>query len=172
MQCALKSGAVHNHTFLFLHSIIRGVELYRKLHVPLLGMVENMSCYVCKSCGHHEYIFGEGGAVRTAQELGLRVLGQVGGWVAAGCGAACAGKGFCIGDLPTDTFPFLVPCIVYAAQVPLDIAIRVRSDGGAPVVVSEPASSSAKAYIDIARNVYQALQEGSQGTKGPKISVE
>lgn len=55
----------------------RGVELYRKLRVPLLGMVENMSHHQCKACGHREHIFGEGGVARTAQELGLPLLGEV-----------------------------------------------------------------------------------------------
>ena len=56
----------------------RGVTMFGKINVPILGMVENMSYYQCKACGHREFVFGEAGASRTAQELGLDLLGQVG----------------------------------------------------------------------------------------------
>jgi ATP-binding protein involved in chromosome partitioning len=52
--------------------------MFRKVHVPLLGLVENMSCFTCPSCGHSEAIFGEGGGAATAAELGMELLGQVG----------------------------------------------------------------------------------------------
>ena len=47
------------------------------LQVPLLGLVENMSTYVCPACGHVDQIFGEDGGRRTAAELGLELLAQV-----------------------------------------------------------------------------------------------
>ena len=49
------------------------------LNIPILGMVENMSHHVCKSCGHKEHTFGKGGVMRTAEELRVDVLGEVGG---------------------------------------------------------------------------------------------
>jgi len=55
----------------------RGVTMFDKISVPRLGIVENMSYHQCKACGHKEFLFGENGAVRTAHDLGLEVLGQV-----------------------------------------------------------------------------------------------
>ena len=52
--------------------------MFQRIAVPILGMVENMSYHQCKSCGHREFVFGEHGALRTAHELGMDVLGQVG----------------------------------------------------------------------------------------------
>jgi ATP-binding protein involved in chromosome partitioning len=52
--------------------------MFRKVHVPLLGLVENMSCFTCPKCGHSEAIFGEGGGAATAADLGMELLGQVG----------------------------------------------------------------------------------------------
>ena len=51
--------------------------MFRRMHVPIVGLVENMSHHVCKQCGHVEHTFGEGGVARTAVDLGLDVLGEV-----------------------------------------------------------------------------------------------
>ena len=51
--------------------------MFQKISVPNLGIVENMSYHQCRQCGHKEYVFGQDGAVRTAQELGMELLGQV-----------------------------------------------------------------------------------------------
>jgi ATP-binding protein involved in chromosome partitioning len=51
--------------------------MFRKVNVPLLGLVENMSYYTCTSCGHKEHIFGKGGGEDACEELGLELLGQV-----------------------------------------------------------------------------------------------
>ena len=55
----------------------RGATMFRKISVPNLGIVENMSYHQCRQCGHKEYVFGQDGAVRTAEELGMELLGQV-----------------------------------------------------------------------------------------------
>jgi len=55
----------------------RGVAMYEKVRVPILGIVENMSHYICPSCGDKAHIFGDGGAQREAEELGVELLGQV-----------------------------------------------------------------------------------------------
>jgi ATP-binding protein involved in chromosome partitioning len=60
-----------------LGDVIKGGEMFRQLDVPVLGVVENMSHYVCPHCGQAEYLFGQGGAELTAQKLGAPVLGQV-----------------------------------------------------------------------------------------------
>ena len=51
--------------------------MFNRISVPNLGIVENMSYHQCKSCGHKEFVFGEDGALRTAEELDMEVLGQV-----------------------------------------------------------------------------------------------
>lgn len=51
--------------------------MFNKIAVPSLGIVENMSFYQCRQCGHKDFVFGHNGAVRTAEELGIEVLGQV-----------------------------------------------------------------------------------------------
>lgn len=55
----------------------RGANMFRKIKVPLLGIVENMSHYQCPACGHKEHIFGHEGALRTAETMKMDVLGQV-----------------------------------------------------------------------------------------------
>ncbi|WP_110687545.1 iron-sulfur cluster carrier protein ApbC [Salinicola aestuarinus] len=55
----------------------KGIEMFRKVDVPVLGIVENMSLHVCSECGHAEPIFGEGGGERIASQYDTRVLGQL-----------------------------------------------------------------------------------------------
>eukprot|EP01018_Ginkgo_biloba_P010629 Gb_19277 [translate_table: standard] len=55
----------------------RGANMFRKVEVPILGLIENMSCFKCPHCGEHSYIFGNGGARRTAQEMDMEFLGEV-----------------------------------------------------------------------------------------------
>ena len=51
--------------------------MFRRVEVPILGIIENMSHYICPSCGHREDIFGSGGAKRTAEELDADFLGDI-----------------------------------------------------------------------------------------------
>lgn len=55
----------------------KGLNMFRKLEVPVLGIIENMSHYECPQCGHIEHIFGNDGVRRTAQELGIQFLGAI-----------------------------------------------------------------------------------------------
>jgi ATP-binding protein involved in chromosome partitioning len=55
----------------------KGIEAFRKIHIPVLGIVENMSLHVCSQCGHAEHIFGEGGGERIAQEYQTPLLGSL-----------------------------------------------------------------------------------------------
>ena len=55
----------------------RGAEMFRKVDVPVLGIIQNMSVYVCPNCGHSEHVFGEDGALGVAQEMGIDVLGEL-----------------------------------------------------------------------------------------------
>lgn len=55
----------------------KGLNMFRKVEVPILGIIENMSYYVCPSCGHREEIFSSGGAKKTATELETDFLGDI-----------------------------------------------------------------------------------------------
>ncbi|MCM5703599.1 iron-sulfur cluster carrier protein ApbC [Larsenimonas salina] len=55
----------------------RGIEMFRKVKVPVLGVVENMSTHVCSQCGHSEPIFGDGGGQRIAERYQTPLLGQL-----------------------------------------------------------------------------------------------
>ena len=82
--------------------------MYKKLEIPILGIIENMSHYVCPSCHHGSDIFGEGGGQRIAAELNIPFLGQI----------------------------------------PIYTPIRVGSDTGVPLVISEEDSPATKAFLD------------------------
>jgi len=55
----------------------KGLNMFRRVEVPILGIIENMSYYVCPSCGHREEIFSSGGAKKTAVELEADFLGDI-----------------------------------------------------------------------------------------------
>jgi ATP-binding protein involved in chromosome partitioning len=88
----------------------KGLDMFKQMNVPILGMIENMSTHVCSKCGHEEHVFGHGGVAAEAAKLGVPLL----------------------------------------AEVPLDLQIRLASDGGAPIVVSAPDSAQARAFHDVA----------------------
>jgi ATP-binding protein involved in chromosome partitioning len=108
----------------------RGIAMFRRVNVPVLGIVENMSTFICPHCGTRSDIFGHGGARHEAERLGVPFLGEV----------------------------------------PLDMAIRVNSDAGTPVVAAMPNGPHAKAFRDIAAHVRDGLQTASR--PAPKIVVE
>ena len=55
----------------------KAIEMFRKVNVPILGLVENMSYHVCENCNHESHIFGHGGAKDAATELGIPFLGSI-----------------------------------------------------------------------------------------------
>ena len=55
----------------------KGLNMFRRVDVPVLGIVENMSYFCCPNCGHRSDIFAHGGARRTAEELGCDFLGEL-----------------------------------------------------------------------------------------------
>ena len=55
----------------------RGVKMFEKVGVPVLGLIENMSFYCCPNCGHRADIFGHGGAQREAERIGVEFLGEL-----------------------------------------------------------------------------------------------
>ncbi len=55
----------------------KGVEMFRKVNVPVFGVVENMAIHICSNCGHAEHIFGEGGGERIARDYQTDLLGSL-----------------------------------------------------------------------------------------------
>jgi ATP-binding protein involved in chromosome partitioning len=55
----------------------KGLKMFQKVAVPVLGIVENMSTHVCSKCGYEEPIFGAGGGARMAEQYGVALLGQL-----------------------------------------------------------------------------------------------
>jgi ATP-binding protein involved in chromosome partitioning len=55
----------------------KAYKMFEKVEIPVLGVVENMSTYVCSQCGHEEHIFGEGGGRRMAEQYDVEYLGDI-----------------------------------------------------------------------------------------------
>ncbi|XP_030070356.1 iron-sulfur cluster transfer protein NUBPL isoform X1 [Microcaecilia unicolor] len=100
----------------------RGSEMFRKVNVPVIGLVQNMSVFQCPKCNHETHIFGADGARNLAENLGLDIIGNI----------------------------------------PLHVNIREASDKGQPIVVSQPQSNEAKAYLQIATEVARRLPISSE----------
>ena len=60
-----------------LHDVRKGMMMFQKVNVPLLGIIENMSFYVCGHCGERTEIFSHGGGERAAEKLGIPFLGRI-----------------------------------------------------------------------------------------------
>ena len=110
----------------------KGLNMFRKVDVPVLGIIENMSYHICSNCGHREEIFGHGGARREAEKLGVEFLGEI----------------------------------------PLHVEIRETSDGGKPIVVSNPDSPHAKAYRQIAERVALKIAGQAGERAAPRIVIQ
>jgi ATP-binding protein involved in chromosome partitioning len=91
----------------------KALMMFKKLNVPVLGIVENMSTFVCPHCGNPTDLFGHGGAQAAAVRFGVPFLGEI----------------------------------------PLHLRIREGSDSGRPVVVEDPDSPEAQAFMHVARNL-------------------
>jgi ATP-binding protein involved in chromosome partitioning len=55
----------------------KGLKMFEKVGIPILGVVENMSLHICSHCGHEERIFGEGGGERMGKDYGVELLGAL-----------------------------------------------------------------------------------------------
>lgn len=111
----------------------KGLNMFRKVDVPVFGIVENMSYFLCPHCGERSDIFSAGGGKREAERLGTDLLGEI----------------------------------------PLDIAIRETSDGGNPIVMSQPDSAHAEAYMRIAGGLRDKLKGTvGQGREAPRIVMQ
>ncbi len=99
----------------------RAVRMYQKLNIPPIGLIENMSHFVCPQCGHETDIFGKGGGEALARSLGVPFLGRI----------------------------------------PIYEPIRVGGDHGVPIVVSEPDSPAARAFLAAAEQMAAQLSIAS-----------
>jgi len=109
----------------------RGIEMFRKVGIPILGVVENMGLHICSECGHLEHIFGEGGAERIAKDYKVNVLGSL----------------------------------------PLDSAIRERSDEGIPIVAADAYGKVADIYRNIAATVSDTVKDLNSSLSMPGINI-
>jgi len=57
--------------------VVKGIAMFEKVEIPILGIVENMSYYKCPACGHMDEIFSHGGGKRLAQEVGTQFFGEI-----------------------------------------------------------------------------------------------
>ncbi len=55
----------------------KGIDMFQKVNIPILGVLENMSMHICSQCGHSEAIFGQDGGKELAQELNVPILAQL-----------------------------------------------------------------------------------------------
>lgn len=55
----------------------KGIEMFAKVNIPVLGIVENMAIHICSNCGHAEHLFGEGGGERLANDYGVDLLASM-----------------------------------------------------------------------------------------------
>jgi len=55
----------------------KGIEMFRKVNIPVLGIIENMSMHICSNCGHAEHIFGEAGGQKIADQYDTKLLGSL-----------------------------------------------------------------------------------------------
>ncbi len=99
----------------------RAVAMYKKLNIPPLGIIENMSHFVCPNCQHESDIFGQGGGERMAKELGVPFIGRI----------------------------------------PIYQPIREGSDTGMPLLISEPNSPVARAFVSAAERLAAELSIAS-----------
>ncbi|HEX2570429.1 MAG TPA: iron-sulfur cluster carrier protein ApbC [Polyangia bacterium] len=60
-----------------LIDVVKAVSMFKKVEIPILGVIENMSYYVCPACGHNDEIFSRGGGRRLADQLGTPFLGEL-----------------------------------------------------------------------------------------------
>ncbi|WEJ94627.1 Iron-sulfur protein [Yamadazyma tenuis] len=56
---------------------VKGISMFEKVNIPILGLVQNMSYYLCPNCSHESHIFGHEGAARKAREMGIEVLSSI-----------------------------------------------------------------------------------------------
>lgn len=107
----------------------KAFNMFEQVHIPVLGIVENMSYFLCDGCSKRHNIFGSGGGEELANKFRTNLLGQI----------------------------------------PLSSGVREAGDSGRPIVIGEPDSPQAAAFIEIADNV--AAQVSIAAIKGGGLPV-
>jgi len=107
----------------------RAVAMYQKLNIPVLGLIENMSYFVCPSCSHESDIFGRGGGERLAEDLDIAFLGAI----------------------------------------PISERLRHGGDTGMPIMLSDPESPAAEAFVAAAERT--AAQVSIRSFRAPVIPL-
>jgi ATP-binding protein involved in chromosome partitioning len=105
--------------------------MYKKLNIPPLGLIENMSYFVCPGCGHESDIFGRGGGEKMAEETGVPFVGRI----------------------------------------PIYQPIREGSDVGVPLMIAEPESPAAKAFMAAAERTAAQVSIASYNRKTIPLMV-
>ncbi len=62
---------------LALADVTRGINMFEKVNVPIIGIVENMSYFLCPECGHRSYVFGQNGGMRESERSNVNFLGEI-----------------------------------------------------------------------------------------------
>jgi ATP-binding protein involved in chromosome partitioning len=109
----------------------RAAAMYRKLNIPPLGIIENMSYFVCTNCQHESDIFGHGGGEQMATELGIPFVGRI----------------------------------------PIYQPIREGSDLGVPLMISEPDSPAARAFMAAAERTAAQVSIASYNRPTIQLTV-
>ena len=104
----------------------KAIDMFEKVKIPSLGLVENMATHICSECGHTEAIFGSGGGEALASQYDIELVGSL----------------------------------------PLDMEIRKTTDGGNPIVASDPDGQVAGIYRDIARRFTSKLSMQAKDYRG------
>ena len=96
----------------------KGLNMFKKVNVPILGIIENMSYFECQICNTKHQIFGNGGAQEEAKKLGVTFLNAI----------------------------------------PLDIALRITSDEGKPILYKEPNNYISKKFMEIGSKILDYIE--------------
>lgn len=96
----------------------KAIGLFKTVEIPVVGVIENMSSFLCPSCKTETHIFGHGGVKEAARKMELPFLGEI----------------------------------------PIDLGLRKGSDEGTPLVVSHPDSPQSKGFLDMAKQLRDALE--------------
>jgi ATP-binding protein involved in chromosome partitioning len=109
----------------------RAVAMYRKLNITPLGVIENMSHYACRNCGHEADIFGHGGGEQMAIDMGVPFIGRI----------------------------------------PIQQTIREGSDAGVPLMISDPDSPAARAFMAAAERTAAQVSIASYSRAAIPLAV-
>ena len=95
----------------------KGLRMFQHVNVPIIGLIENMSGFICSNCGTKHDLFGKDGGERTAKELDVPFLGSI----------------------------------------PIDPRVVTSGDEGTPILISQPESPAAQAYVTVAKKLAAQL---------------